>query len=63
MNEDQITLMAIQATIAELPLQEREMVAKAAAKIRHVVAEYPRGHGEMALALVGAYIAASPDEC
>ncbi|WP_293934033.1 hypothetical protein [Iodobacter sp.] len=63
MNEDQITLMAIQATITDLPLQDRKMVTEAAAKIRHVVAEYPKGHGQMALALVGAYFAASPDEC
>jgi len=53
MNDDQVTLYAIQGVIRDLPEFQRQGVYLAAAKFREILKEH-NDHGLMAFALVGA---------
>lgn len=57
MTEERQTLLIIKGAIAELPDADRQGVELAAAKLREVVLLH-NDHGKMALALVGAELAA-----
>lgn len=57
MTEERQTLLIIKGVIAELPDADRKGVELAAAKLREVVLLH-NDHGKMALALVGAELAA-----
>ncbi len=57
MTEERQTLLIIKGVIAELPDADRQGVELAAAKLREVVLLH-NDHGKMALALVGAELAA-----
>jgi len=48
----------VRGTISEMPPEDREKVAKAEADILAAIAKYPEGHGQMALAVVAAKVAA-----
>jgi phosphatidylserine decarboxylase len=57
MNEERIQLLLIRGAIAELPEADRKGIEQAATNLREVVATH-NDHGKMALALVGAELAA-----
>lgn len=57
MTEDQHTLLLIRGTIAGLAEADRKGIDLAAAKLREVV-QHHNDHGRVALALVGAELAA-----
>lgn len=57
MTEEQQNLLIIRGHIAGLPPVDRKGIALAAAKLREVLALH-NDHGRMALALVGAELAA-----
>ncbi|GHD63819.1 hypothetical protein [Jeongeupia chitinilytica] len=58
MNEDQLTLLLIKGAIAELPADEQQQVHAVTQQIRDVMAAYPSGSAAMAIALLGAELAA-----
>ena len=53
MNDDQVTLYAIQGVIRDLPEFQRQGVYLAAAKLREILKEH-NDHGLLAFVLVGA---------
>lgn len=57
MTEDQQNLLIIRGHIAGLPTADRKGIELAAQKLREVIAHH-NDHGRMALALVGAELAA-----
>lgn len=57
MTDEQATLLAIRQVIAELPEDDRAGVRLATLKLRELVALH-NDHGRLALALVGAELAA-----
>lgn len=57
MTEEQHTLLLIRGSIAGLPPTDRAGIEQAAAKLRQVVLHH-NDHGRLALALVGAELAA-----
>jgi len=57
MTNEQQDLLMIRGFIAGLPDEDRAVVSLAAAKLREVVAQH-NDHGQLALALVGAELAA-----
>jgi hypothetical protein len=60
MTREQETLEAVRMELAKFPRQHVEDIGRIADAIRELVRRYP-GHAQMALALVGAEIAAEPD--
>ncbi|MYM32251.1 hypothetical protein GTP58_28355 [Duganella sp. CY15W] len=58
MTEQQIVLLAIKGSIADVPPDVQDQVFGALAAIRGAIAAYPGGAGQMAVALVAAEIAA-----
>lgn len=59
MNQEQIVLLIIKDTVSKAPPDERAKIEAAAEKLRAVVAE-SGAWGSVALALVGAEMAAQP---
>lgn len=57
MNEAQLQLLLIRGAIAGMPEADRQGVELAAVKLREVIALH-NDHGKMALALLGAELAA-----
>lgn len=57
MTEDQENLLIIRGHIAGLPAADRKGIALAAQRLREVIAHH-NDHGRLALALVGAELAA-----
>jgi phosphatidylserine decarboxylase len=57
MNQDQVTLLLIKGAIADLPDSDRKGIELAAAKLREIITLH-NDHGRMAMALVGAELAA-----
>lgn len=57
MNVEQVQLLLIRGAIADLPEPDRKGIDVAATKLREVVVLH-NDHGKMALALVGAELAA-----
>ncbi len=57
MTEERVQLLLIRGAIAELPEADRQGIELAASKLREVVGTH-NDHGLMALALVGAELAA-----
>ncbi len=57
MTEEHENLLIIRGHIAGLPLADRKGIAQAAQKLREVIAHH-NDHGLLALALVGAELAA-----
>lgn len=58
MTQDQLTLLLIKGTIADLPDEDRQKVDEATRQVREVLAAYPEGHATLALALLSAELAA-----
>ncbi|KZE34224.1 hypothetical protein [Crenobacter luteus] len=58
MTQDQLTLLLIKGTIADLPDADRQKVDEATRQVRELLAIYPEGHAALALALLGAELAA-----
>lgn len=58
MTQDQLTLLLIKGTIADLPGEDRCKVDAAAKQLREIMDAYPEGHASMALALLAAELAA-----
>ncbi|EPS1205498.1 TPA: hypothetical protein ACKP07_004974 [Serratia marcescens] len=59
MTEEQATLLLVKGTIADLPAETQESVKKCVASIRELLAAYPNGEAHIALALLGAELAAN----
>ena len=57
-NQDKAVLLAISGAIYRMPPEDRAKVEEAAAKLREVIAA-GGNHGQVALALVGAEMAAA----
>ena len=57
MNQEQVALLLIKGAITDLPEADRKGVELAAVKLREVIALH-NDHGVMAMALVGAELAA-----
>lgn len=57
MKQEKIVLLMIRGAISEAPADDREKIKAAETEIRAVVAKYP-GHAQIAVALIGAEIAA-----
>lgn len=58
MTEEHLTLLIVRNAVAEMTNTDQEKLQAAAVRIRAVLADYPAGHGAMALALIGAEMAA-----
>lgn len=58
MTEDEATLLLIKGTIADLPPETQEAVKQCVARFNEVLAAYPNGEAHLALALLGAEMAA-----
>lgn len=58
MTEEQQTLKAIESEIANLSTADLALVTEVVERLRTVLAGYPGGHAAMAIALIGAQLAA-----
>lgn len=58
MTQDEQTLLLIKGAISDLPSDAQEAIREIAENFRRVIKEAPEGYGSIALALVGAEMAA-----
>lgn len=59
MTKDQATLYLIQGVIREMPQETQDAINKVAEQLRSIRSENPEGVVDMAIALIGAELAAS----
>lgn len=61
MNADQITLLLIKGTIAELPADDQVKVAECLHQVKSVLAGFRTEHAMLAVAQLGAEVSIDPD--
>lgn len=59
MSPEKQTLWIIRGTIAEQSHEDQHKIKSAETEIRAVITKYPEGHAQMAVALLGAELAAT----